>query len=106
METTTLHDVDAESIIHIPRPHQICGDMACDSRNKNHVIDLDGTLLGGTGGAIIPDSAADWYPIPGEPIGDANPEFGLGYYKVPNQLKTDLDGRLIPEIDLIKSRGT
>ena len=83
-----------------------CGDMACDSRNKNHIIDLDGTLFGGgSGGSLIPDSAHDWAPHPDKETSNINPIYGLGYYRVPRELKTTLEGEMIQETDLITQRG-
>ena len=79
--------------------------MACDGRHLNFIVDTDGTLFTEGPATIIADSTRNWAPIPGEDTSDINAIYGLGYYRVPRELKTTLDGELIPEETLIAERG-
>ena len=97
LQTTSIN-LYFTSIVNI----NACGSLACDGRNKVNVIDIDGSFFGGS---VIPDSAADWAPIPGQVTNHVNPVFGLGYNRVPNTLKTTLDGTMLEEEELINDRG-
>ena len=73
-----------------------CTDFDCDGMKKTLFIDKDGTLIGESGGTVIPDSAYEW---------DGNPQNGLGYYRVPLPMVTELNGDRIPYSDKMPNTG-
>ena len=58
--------------------------------------DLDGSFLGHVG-SVIPESEFEW---------DQNPVRGLGDYRIPKEMVTDLDGNVIPYEDIAPNKGT
>ena len=86
-------DVNEESKVLYDRPLASkinpadCTDFDCDGMKKALIEDKDGTLIGNGGGTIIPDSAYEW---------DGNPRRGLGYYRIPKPMITELNGDRIP----------
>ena len=73
-----------------------CTDFDCDGMKKALLIDKDGTLLGNNGGTVIPDSAFEW---------DGNPRNGLGYFRVPKAMITDVNGNRIPYNEKMPNKG-
>ncbi|XP_077870118.1 fibrocystin-L-like [Saccoglossus kowalevskii] len=59
-----------------------CVDMDCDGKKKAIIKDLDGGLLG-TPGTVIPKSEYEW---------DGDRRHGVGDYRIPLPLLTNLDG--------------
>ncbi|KAK7468043.1 hypothetical protein BaRGS_00036747 [Batillaria attramentaria] len=59
-----------------------CVDMDCDAMKKAMVVDEDGSLLGGTGGYVLPNAGFEW---------NGDPRRGIGDYRIP----TGLDGSLL-----------
>ena len=61
-----------------------CTDFDCDAFKKSIIWDQDGSVAeDGSHGSIIPDSAYEW---------DGIPVRGLGYYRVPKPMVTELNG--------------
>ena len=92
----TFVDVDEANKVFFDEPSlgavnpSDCVDMPCDAKRKVLLIDEDGSFTETSSLAtIIPDNSFQW----GE-LGDTsiNPSYGLGYYRVPIALKTNLDG--------------
>ena len=63
---------------------------------KALIVDQDGTLMGQSGGTIIPDSAYEW---------DGNPKNGLGYYRVPKAMVTATNGDKISYASKMPNTG-
>ena len=59
-----------------------CVDMDCDALKKALLKDLDGSFLGHVG-SVIPQSEFEW---------DTNPQRGLGDYRIPKEMLTDMNG--------------
>ena len=70
--------------------------MDCDALKKALLKDLDSTFLGHVG-AVIPESEFEW---------DTNPARGLGDYRIPKEMVTELDGTRIPYDDIAPNKGT
>ena len=73
-----------------------CTDFDCDGMKKAMIVDKDGTLIGNGGGTVIADSAFEW---------DGNPAKGLGYYRVPKPMVTEVNGDKIPYQDKMPNKG-
>ena len=75
-----------------------CVDMHCDGLKKAMLVDMDGTFIddGSGSGTIIPDSAYEW---------EGNPSAGLGYYRVPKTMVTEVDGSKIEYVDKLPNQG-
>ena len=74
-----------------------CVDMHCDGLKKGILVDEDGSFIGnGNPGTIIPDSAFEW---------EGNPSAGLGYYRVPTSMTTDVNGNKIEVADKLPRTG-
>merc|ERR1719320_1050902 len=71
-----------------------CTDFDCDGMKKALIWD-DGSLTGSSG-SIVPDSAYEW---------DGSPRRGLGYYRVPKTMVTELNGDRIPYSDKMPHTG-
>jgi len=56
--------------------------MDCDSKKICFIVDKDGSFLGSPG-TVLPDAAYEWN---GEQV------HGLGDYRIPSVLMTDMDG--------------
>ena len=69
--------------------------MDCDALKKNLLDDLDGSFLGSPG-SIISQSEFEW---------DGDARRGLGDYRIPKSLLTDLDGNRIPVDDIAQHKG-
>ncbi|XP_033119895.1 fibrocystin-L-like [Anneissia japonica] len=72
-----------------------CVDMTCDAKRKVFIKDLDGGILGSSG-TVIPDSAFEW---------DGDPRYGLGDYRIPKMMVTDIDGSRIPYDEKCPHKG-
>ncbi|XP_072027284.1 LOW QUALITY PROTEIN: fibrocystin-L-like [Amphiura filiformis] len=96
-----LVNVDTDNIVRLHRPNlgdinpADCVDMDCDGMKKAMIRDLDGTLLGSIG-TIIPDSAFEW---------DGDQRRGLGDYRIPPAMVTEIDGSRIPYDDKLPNKG-
>ena len=74
-----------------------CSDFDCDGFKKSIILDQDGSIAeDGVRGTIIPDSAYEW---------DGNPAKGLGYYRVPKPMVTELNGDKIEYADKMPNTG-
>ena len=74
-----------------------CTDFDCDGMKKAMIIDTDGSVFGDSKpGTIIPNSAFEW---------DGNPARGLGYYRVPKPMITELNGDRIAYEDKMPHTG-
>ena len=69
--------------------------MDCDGFKKLLIRDLDGSVLGSPG-TLIADAAYQW---------DGDPRRGLGDYRIPPAMVTDLDGRPIAYEDKLPNKG-
>ena len=72
-----------------------CVDMDCDALKKALFKDLDGTFLGHVG-AVISQSEYEW---------GTNPSRGLGDYRIPKEMVTEMDGTRIPYADIAPNKG-
>jgi hypothetical protein len=72
-----------------------CVDMDCDGLKKAFLKDLDGSLLGSPG-TVIPQSEYEW---------GGDPRRGLGDYRVPKTMQTELNGNRIPMSTLAPIKG-
>ena len=79
-----------------------CVDMDCDGLKKVIVEDLDGTLLK-TKGTVIAESEWEWEWPGGE--SNVDRRRGLGDYRIPKVLLTDLNGNWIPIESIAHDRG-
>ena len=70
--------------------------MDCDGLKKAILNDLDGSFLGGSQGAIIPQSEWQW---------DGDRRRGLGDYRIPKVMLTKLNGDRIPVKDIAPNKG-
>jgi len=74
-----------------------CTDFDCDGFKKAMIFDQDGSVAeDGVKGTIIPDSAYEWEGIPVR---------GLGYYRVPKPMVTELNGDKIEYADKMPNTG-
>ena len=74
-----------------------CTDFDCDGFKKCMILDHDGSVAeDGVGGTFIPDSAYEW---------DGNPAKGIGYYRVPKPMITELNGDRIAYEDKMPNTG-
>jgi len=101
MKQIKLLDVAAESKVFFNRPlagkinPADCSDFDCDGMKKALIWDTDGTFKG-QAGTIIADSAYEW---------DGSPKRGLGYYRVPKPMVTELNGDRIPYASKMPNTG-
>merc|ERR1711962_967293 len=101
MKNIKLLQVEETSKVFINRPllgkinPGDCTDFDCDGMKKIIVWDTDGSFSGSPG-SIIPDSAYEW---------DGNPKRGLGYYRVPKPMVTELNGDKIENADKMPNTG-
>ena len=64
-----------------------CVDMPCDAKRKVLIIDEDGSFTEtGSYSTIIPDNSFQW---------EGEASYGLGYYRVPQALETNVDGTMV-----------
>ena len=70
--------------------------MDCDALKKLLFKDLDGSFLGHVG-SVISESEFEW---------DDNPARGLGDYRIPKEMVTELDGTRIPYEEIAPNKGT
>ena len=77
--------------------------MDCDGLKKMIVEDLDGTFLGTKGTTVLPESEWQWDWPGGEPNVDRRR--GLGDYRIPKPMLTDLSGNRIPVESIAHDRG-
>lgn len=72
-----------------------CVDMDCDGLKKAIVRDEDGTLLG-SAGTLLSESEWEW---------DGDRKRGLGDFRIPKTMLTDLDGTRIPVATKAPNKG-
>ena len=71
--------------------------MDCDGMKKVLLKDLDGSFLeNGISGAVIPQSEFEW---------DGDRRRGLGDYRIPKVMLTDLDGTRISVESIAPDKG-
>ena len=74
-----------------------CVDMHCDGLKKALLIDTDGKVIGDDlPGTIIADSAYEW---------EGNPSAGLGNYRIPKTMVTEVNGDKIEYTDKMPNTG-
>ena len=74
-----------------------CTDFDCDGFKKAMIWDQDGSVAeDGITGTIIPDSAYEW---------DGIPVRGIGYYRVPKPMVTEINGDKIEYADKMPNTG-
>ena len=74
-----------------------CTDFDCDGLKQAMIIDQDGSVAeDGAAGTIIPDAAFEW---------DGNPQRGLGDYRIPKPMVTELNGDRIEYEDKMPNKG-
>ena len=103
-QNTRFVNVGDDNKVWMDRPimklvvNEHCVDMHCDGLKKALLVDMDGTFLddGSGAGTIIPDSAFEW---------EGNPSAGLGYYRVPKTMTTDVNGDKIEYVDKLPLKG-
>ena len=100
---TRFVNVDQSSKIWMDRPldklvvNEHCVDMHCDGLKKALLIDTDGKIIGNDiPGTIIADSGYQW---------EGNPTAGLGYYRVPKSMVTEVNGDKIEFADKMPNTG-
>ena len=100
---TKFVNVADSSRIYMDRPidklvsNEHCVDMHCDGLKKALLIDTDGKVIGDdVPGTIIADAAYQW---------EGNPTAGLGYYRVPKTMTTDVNGNKIEVEDKLPYTG-
>jgi hypothetical protein len=100
---TKFVNVAESSKIWMDRPiiklvsNEHCVDMHCDGLKKALLVDTDGQIIGdGIPGTIIADSAYEW---------EGNPSAGLGYYRVPKPMVTEINGDKIEYEDKMPNTG-
>ncbi len=69
--------------------------MDCDGFKKLLIRDLDGSVLGSPG-TLIADAAFEW---------GGDKRRGLGDYRIPTVMVTELDGSRIPYDDKLPNKG-
>jgi len=70
--------------------------MDCDGKKKNLIKDTDGTFLGVAGASVIPQSQFEW---------NGDRRRGLGDYRIPKTLLTDINGNRIPVDQIVPFKG-
>ena len=100
---TKFVDVDEDSRIWMDRPinklvsNEHCVDMHCDGLKKALLVDEDGKIIGDDlPGTIIADSGFEW---------EGDPTAGLGYYRVPKTMVTEVNGDKIEYVDKMPNLG-
>ncbi|KAK7468036.1 hypothetical protein BaRGS_00036740, partial [Batillaria attramentaria] len=102
VRSLVLNNVDAASKVffHNPNVGKInpsdCVDMDCDAMKKAMVVDEDGSLLGGTGGYVLPNAGFEW---------NGDPRRGIGDYRIPKVALTAQDGSRIPVSTRAPNKG-
>ena len=71
--------------------------MECDGQKKILLHDIDGTFLEDGPGSIIPQSEFEW---------GGDPRRGLGDYRIPKTLLTELNGDRIDVNNIAPNKGT
>ncbi|XP_035687262.1 fibrocystin-L-like [Branchiostoma floridae] len=98
---TTLHDVEDLNKVFFDRPslgkiHPAdCVDMECDGKKNAIFDDEDGTFLGSVG-TVIPEAEFEW---------DGDPRRGLGDYRIPKMMLTDLEGHRLDINQVAPNKG-
>ena len=100
---TKFINVAESSRIWMDRPitklvtNEHCVDMHCDGLKKALLVDNDGAVIGnGQAGTIVADAAYEW---------EGNPRVGLGYYRVPLSMVTEVNGDKIEYKDKLPQQG-
>ena len=78
-----------------------CVDLHCDGLKRMIISDGDGGVLG-SAGTLIAESEYEWDGVERDGVTYADTRDGLGDYRIPSPMKTDLDGSEIP-IDQVRS---
>uniref|UniRef100_A0A803KL97 Dual-specificity protein phosphatase 22 n=1 Tax=Xenopus tropicalis TaxID=8364 RepID=A0A803KL97_XENTR len=90
---------DQKVFIHRPDLSKVnpsdCVDMDCDAKKKSLLKDLDGSFLGHQG-AVVPQSEYAW---------DTDPRYGVGDYRIPKVMLTQLNGSRIPVAEVAPYKG-
>ena len=96
-------NVEENSKIWMDRPlmklvvNEHCVDMHCDGLKKALLIDTDGSVIGNDKpGTIISDSSYEW---------EKDPSAGLGYYRIPLTMVTEVNGDKIEYEDKMPKLG-
>ncbi|XP_078542271.1 fibrocystin-L [Lissotriton helveticus] len=72
-----------------------CVDMVCDAKRKALLKDLDGSLLGSPG-SVVAQSEYQW---------DGLTPYGIGDYRIPKVLLTNVNGSRIPVNQIAPKKG-
>ncbi|XP_072024031.1 uncharacterized protein [Amphiura filiformis] len=101
MQNIHMDQIQPESKLLLHRPNgrlvnpSDCVDMDCDGMKNALLQDLDGTFLGSVA-TVIPDSAFEW---------GGDPSRGLGNYRIPKVMVTEVDGSRIPYKKKMPNKG-
>ncbi|XP_069076732.1 fibrocystin-L-like isoform X2 [Pleurodeles waltl] len=96
-----MADTAHEAKIFIHRPDvgkanpSDCVDMVCDAKRKALLKDLDGSLLGSPG-SVVAQSEYQW---------DKVASYGIGDYRIPKVMLTNLNGSRIPVNQIAPNKG-
>lgn len=99
-ERITTINVSNSSMVFLYRPDlntitpSECGDMDCDGLKKNLLTDSDGSFLGEQG-CVTSQSEYGW----------GSQQRGLGDFRIPKELLTDMDGSLLNFTDVYDLPG-
>ncbi|XP_066271366.1 fibrocystin-L-like [Branchiostoma lanceolatum] len=98
----TLYEVEELNKLFFVRPsigkiHPAdCVDMECDGKKNAIFKDDDGSFLGSAGSTVIPQAEYEW---------DGDPRRGLGDYRIPKMMLTDLDGHRLDINQVAPKKG-
>ena len=56
------------------------------------IIDMDGSLFGGTGGTILPESEFEWDDLEQHGVKYSDPRDGLSDERIPSPMRTYING--------------
>ena len=73
--------------------------MDCDAKKKALLVDESGTFLGSAGASVIPEAEWNWDAT------DARIRHGVGMYRVPNTMKSRVDGSMVADDEIINSNN-
>ena len=82
-----------------------CVDLHCDGKKKVMLVDEDGSLFGGTGATMIPESEYEWHGHTKDGVSYADTRDGLGDYRVPKPMQVKKDGKKIPMSEVYTHPG-
>ncbi|CBY36829.1 unnamed protein product, partial [Oikopleura dioica] len=114
-ETTKTSSTKANAVyFHRPQVSEVsldtCVDMPCDGDRRRFVKDIDGSLTNdaptGQEVAIISQSEYHWEGVDGFPWSDSvDQRFGIGDYRIPASMLTDIDGNVEDPYVYAPNRG-